>query len=139
MSGDYTTHNLLTVGSTSGYRMGAGIAWPGYAEKYCWTQRAACTPGKTYTLVCDATPGKHVCFGFYKADGSFLSRPRGYVVLAATSSGLYHDTETAPDGAAYVAASWTDGERKPMVVEGSTPVAWAPAAGETLSGGGVRL
>jgi hypothetical protein len=127
------SNNLLKPGAVKDYRLVPGYAWPGMAHENNWTQRAACTPGKTYTLSTVTNVAGEVCFGFYLADGS-VSRPNGYEEFPAGESVVR--TLTAPAGAKYVAASWADGNRRPMVVEGTTPAAWAPADGETLAGGG---
>ena len=128
----YGTHNLLREDVVKDYRLVPGYEWPGYHEKGNWTQRAACTPGKTYTLSIVPDVTGEVCFGFYLADGSCV-RPNGYERAVAGNS--FVRTLTAPEGAEYVAASWADGNRRPMVVEGGAPAAWAPAEGETLAGG----
>jgi hypothetical protein len=130
---DSTIYNLLADGAVKDYRLVPGYEWPGIKESGNWTQRAACTPGKTYTLsiVLDVTG--EVCFGFYLADGSCV-RPNGYEWVVAGNS--FVRTLTAPEGAEYVVASWADGNRRPMLVEGTEPAAWAPADGETLAGGG---
>lgn len=130
---DSTVHNLLEPDAVKGYRLGANFEWPGFYEKGNWTQRAACTPGKTYTLSTVTNVAGEVCFGFYLSDGT-LVRPSGYNVFSANTN--VSETLTAPKNAEYIAASWADGNRRPMVVEGTTPAAWAPAEGETLSGGG---
>lgn len=130
---DSTVHNLLAPGAVKGYRLVPDYAWPGFDSANDWTQRAACTPGKTYTLSIVTNVAGEVCFGFYLADGSVV-RPYGYEEFHAGESVVR--TLTAPAGAKYVAASWVDGNRRPMVVEGSTPAAWAPAEGETLTGVG---
>lgn len=124
---------MLPIGATSGYRLVPGNEWPGYAEPGNWTQRAKCTPGKAYTLSCIPEKGGEICFGFYLSDGS-CTRPNGYEYYSAGAKIVR--TLTAPDNAVYVAASWADGNTRLMVVEGLTPAAWAPAAGETLFGGG---
>lgn len=131
--GDYMVHTLLSGDAVKGYRLVPGHEWPGYAESNNWTQRAACVPGKTYTLSIVTDVAGAVCFGFYLADGS-LVRPKGYEWFDAGTSVVR--TLTAPEGAEYVAASWAEGNRRPMVVEGTEPAAWAPAEGETLAGGG---
>lgn len=133
---DSTVHNLLGLGAVKGYRIVPGHEWPGYAEPNNWTQRAACVPGKAYTLSIVTDVAGEVCFGFYLADGSCV-RPNGYEAFAAGKSVVR--TLTAPEGAEYVAASWTGGNRRPMVVEGTEPAAWAPAEGEELSGGGALM
>jgi len=130
---DSTVHNLLKPGAVKGYRLVPGYEWPGCVSPNDWTQRAACTPGKAYTLSIVTDVAGEVCFGFYLADGSVV-RPNGYEGFPAGKSVVR--TLTAPAGAKYVAASWADGDRRPMVVEGDTPAAWAPAEGETLAGGG---
>ena len=130
---DSTVYNLLPAGGVKGYRLVQGHEWPGGAEPNNWTQRAACVPGKAYTFSIVTDVAGEVCFGFYLADGS-LVRPKGYEWFAAGKSVVR--TLTAPEGAEYVAASWADGNRRPMVVEGTEPAAWAPAEGETLAGGG---
>lgn len=128
--------NLLGLGAVKGYRIVPGYEWPGYAQSNNWTQRAACVPGKTYTLSIVTDVAGEVCFGFYLADGSAV-RPYGYQEFNAGQSVVR--TLTAPENAEYVAASWADGNRRPMVVEGDTPAAWAPAEGETLAGGGALM
>lgn len=130
---DSTVHNLLAPGAVKGFRLVPNYAWPGMADQNNWTQRAACVPGKSYTLSIVTNVAGEVCFGFYLADGS-VSRPNGYEEFPAGKSVVR--TLTAPAGAKYVAASWVNGNRRPMVVEGSTPAAWAPAEGEMLAGGG---
>lgn len=125
--------NLLEPGATKDRRLVLGYAWPGYYEKGNWIKRAACTPGKAYTLSIITDVKGEVCFGFYLADGS-VSRPNGYEEFPAGKSVVR--TLTAPAGAEYVVASWADGNRRPMLVEGTTPAAWAPAEGETLAVGG---
>lgn len=134
---DSTVHNLLREDVVKDFRLGENYTkWPGYYEKGNWTQWAACTPGKEYTLSTVTNVAGEVCFGFYLADDS-VSRPNGYEIFPAGKSVVR--TLTAPAGAKYVAASWADGNRRPMVVEGDTPAAWAPAEGETLVGVGARI
>lgn len=133
---DSTVYNLLKPDAVKGYRLVPGFAWPGFFSPNNWTQKAACTPGKTYALSIVTDVAGEVCFGFYLADGS-VSRPYGYEGFPAGKSVV--KTLTAPAGAKYVAASWADGNRRPMVVEGDTPAAWAPAEGETLAGGGASM
>lgn len=133
MSGEYTVYNLLPPGCTSGYRLVSGYKWPGYPDPGHWIQRTKCTPGKAYTLSCIPEKDGEMCFGFYLSDGS-CTRPNGYEWYNAGSKVVR--TLTAPENAAYVAASWVDGNTRPMLVEGTTPAAWAPAEGEELAGGG---
>lgn len=128
--------NLLREDAVKNRRLGANFEWPGFYEKGNWTQRAACVPGKAYTLSIITDVAGEVCFGFYLADGSIV-RPKGYETFDAGESVVR--TLTAPKGAEYVAASWADGNRRPMVVEGDTPAAWAPAKGETLAVGGALM
>lgn len=129
---DSIVYNLLKPDAVKGYRLVPNYAWPGLESANDLTQRAACTPGKTYTLSIVTDVAGEVCFGFYLADGS-VTRPCGYEEFPAGKSVV--KTLTAPEGAKYVAASWVDGDRRPMLVEGDTPAAWAPAEGETLAGG----
>lgn len=129
---DSTIYNLLADGAVKDYRLVPGYEWPGAKESGNWTQRAACVPGKAYTLSIITSVNGEVCFGFYLADGSCV-RPNGYEWAVAGNS--FVRTLTAPEGAEYVVASWADGNRKPMLVEGTEPAAWAPADGETLAGG----
>ena len=133
---DNTVHNLLREDAVKDRRLGANFEWPGFSAKGHWTQRAACVPGKAYTLSIITDVAGEVSFGFYLTDGS-LVRPNGYEQFAAGKSVVR--TLTAPEGAEYVAASWEDGNRRPMVVEGTKPAAWAPAEGETLAGGGALM
>lgn len=137
---DNTVYNMLREDAVKGYRIsspdGGGLAWPGYAEQGNWTQRAACVPGKAYTLSAITSVIGEVCVGFYLADGSVV-RPYGYEYFTAGTNVVR--TLHAPENAKYVAASWADGNRRPMLVEGTKPAAWAPADGEILIGGGVRL
>lgn len=130
---DSTIYNLLADGAVKDYRLVPGYEWPGYAEPNNWTQRAACVPGKAYTLSIVTDVKGEVCFGFYLADGSCV-RPKGYEWFNAGQCVVR--TLTAPEGAEYVAASWAEGNRRPMLVEGDTPAVWAPAEGESLAGGG---
>lgn len=130
---DSTVYNLLKgTGAVKGYRLVPDYAWPGYVSQNDWTQRAKCVPGKTYTFSIVIDVAGEVCFGFYLADGTVV-RPSGYREFPAGKSVV--ETLTAPKNAEYVAASWVDGNRRPMLVEGDTPAAWAPADGETLAGG----
>lgn len=129
---DSIVYNLLKPDAVKGYRLVPNYAWPGLESANDWTQRAACTPGKAYTLSIVTDVAGEVCFGFYLADGSVV-RPYGYTHYQAGKSVVM--TLTAPENAEYVAASWMNGNRRPMVVEGDTPAAWAPAEGEMLAGG----
>lgn len=126
--------NLLAAdGAVSGYRLVPGYAWPGGKEAGNVIQKAKCEPGKTYTVGMVKEATGQMCFGFYLADGT-CTRPNGYLWYA---TGEYAtQTLTAPDDAEYVVVSWCEGERRPMLVEGTTPAAWAPAEGESLPGGG---
>lgn len=130
---DSTVYNMLKPGAVKGYRIVPDYEWPGFVSANDWTQRAKCVPGKTYTFSIVTNVTGEVCFGFYLADGSVVC-PSGYREFPAGKSVV--ETLTAPAGAEYVAASWKDGNRRPMLVEGTTPAAWAPAEGETLAGGG---
>ena len=129
---DSEVYNMLQPDAVKDYRLVPGYGWPGAKESGNWTQRAACVPGKEYTLSIITSVNGEVCFGFYLTDGSCV-RPNGYEWFGAGKSVVR--TLTAPEGAEYVVASWTDGNRRPMLVEGDTPAAWAPAEGETLAGG----
>lgn len=109
--------NLLDGAETvNGRRMGADKAWPGYEEPGNRTARVACVVGETYTLYVAEPTGGEVCMGFYKADGSFLSRPRGYQCPPGGTP--YTDVEVAPEGAAWVAASWADNIARPVLTAG---------------------
>ena len=129
--------NLLAAdGAVTGYRLVPGYAWPGCKEAGNVIQRAKCEPGKTYTVGMVKEVTGQMCFGFYLTDGT-CTRPNGYMWYAA---GKYAtQTLTAPDDAEYVVVSWCEGERRPMLVEGTTPAAWAPADGESLPGGGALM
>lgn len=129
---DNIVYNLLREDAVKDYRLVPNHEWPGFREGSNWTQRAACVPGKAYTLSIVPDVLGEVCFGFYLADGSVV-RPNGFEAFNQGQNVVR--TLTAPEGAKYVAASWADGNRRPMLVEGDTPAAWAPAEGETLSGG----
>lgn len=129
--------NLLAAdGAVTGYRLVPGYTWPGIKEDGAITQRAKCEPGKTYTVSMIKEVTGQMCFGFYLSDGA-CTRPNGYTWYAA---GKYAtQTLTAPDDAEYVVVSWCEGERRPMLVEGTTPAAWAPAEGEEIAGGGALM
>ena len=128
-----SAYNLLPPGAVKDHRLGDGFEWPGFYEQKNWTQRVKCVPGKTYTFSIITGVEGEVCFGFYLSDGT-LTRPSGYRIFSAGKSVV--ETLTAPKNAEYIAASWADGNRRPMLVEGTEPAAWAPAEGETLAGGG---
>lgn len=130
---DSTVHNMFDPGEVSGRRLAPGYPWPGYADPGNFIQRAKCTQGETYTLSCVMDVEGEVCFGFYLTDGTAV-RPYGYEYFGVGAKVVR--TLKAPEGAEYVVASWSDGQRRPMLVEGTTPAAWAPAEGEELAGGG---
>jgi hypothetical protein len=113
-----------------------GYAWPGYKEAGNLIQRAKCEPGKTYTLRCTMGVTGELCFGFYMQDGSAV-RPYGYTYFAAGKTAVI--SLVAPEYAEYAVASRVSGQRRPMLVEGTTPAAWAPADGESLPGGGAQM
>lgn len=109
--------NLLDGAETvNGRRFGAGYAWPGYEEPGNRIARVVCVVGETYTLYVAEPNGGEVCFGFFAADGSFVSRPRGYQM--PPSGTPYTDVEVAPEGAAWVAASWDSGIATPVLTAG---------------------
>ena len=111
------TANLLDGAETvPGRRMGDGYAWPGYEEPGNRIARVACVVGETYTLYVAKPNGGEVCLGFFAADGSFVSRPRGY--QAPPRGKPYTDVEVAPEGAAWVVASWADGIATPVLTAG---------------------
>nr|DAF71587.1 MAG TPA: hypothetical protein [Caudoviricetes sp.] len=100
-----------------GRRLGADNPWPGWdGDPHQTIARAACVVGETYTLYVAEPTGGGVCLGFFAADDSLVSRPRGYQTPPKGTP--YTDVEVAPEGAAWVAASWADGIARPVLTAG---------------------
>lgn len=145
MSASEAKYNLLPTvkGLISGRWTANGELYNDEAssdEMPSWhTDFAPVAAGATYTFtvyhVSDASKVSYPNLCFFDASKNFLTRAVNAATAEIVTGGSNTWTIDAPTGAAYASASLQDNTRV-MLVEGSTPAAWAPAADETLSGGG---
>lgn len=115
----------------------------GNGEMPSWhTSFEPVTAGATYTFtvyhVTDAAKPAYPNLCFFDGSKNFMTRAVSAATQGIVTGGSKTWTIDAPTGAAYVSASLQDNTRV-MLVEGTTPAAWAPADGESLAGGGAQM
>ena len=143
---DSTVYNLLLTvkGLISGRWSADGGLYNDEESKYempSWhTDFVPVAAGATYTFtiyhVSDAANPAYPNLCFFDASKNFLTRTVNATTADIVTGGSRTWTIDAPAGAAYASASLQDNIRV-MLVEGTTPAAWAPAEGEEIAGGGV--